>query len=264
MKCKNVECNNDVKKGRVYCSLTCRNVYVNTHLRDYSKNGKGLREACGIESEYLKNPKKCKQCGNPIEYKKRWNKFCGSSCGATHTNKNRCKSVYVRQSETMKRLGYISPKRLNDERVAYLKAPNKCINCNSNLPFNKRTYKFCSQECRSLWSRDDSLQSYRLQCKFNFNLSDYPTEFDFGLVKEHGWYRAKNRGDNLYGVSRDHIYSVKDGFLNNINPLIIAHPANCRLMLHSDNVSKYTDSGITIEELLERIKEWDKKYGLIV
>jgi hypothetical protein len=89
MKCKNIECKNEVKKGRVYCSFKCRNIYVNTHLRDYSKNGKGLRESYGVESEYLKNPKKCKECGLNLPYEKRNNLFCNHSCSASYTNKHR-------------------------------------------------------------------------------------------------------------------------------------------------------------------------------
>ena len=64
------------------------------------------------------------------------------------------------------------------------------------------------------------------------------------------------------GVSRDHMYSVKQGFLNNTDLKIISHPANCRLVLQSDNASKSDACSITLEELLHRIKEWDKKYPL--
>ena len=55
--------------------------------------------------------------------------------------------------------------------------------------------------------------------------------------------------------------SVNDGFKLNINPNLISHPANCRLMIHSENISKNKKSIITEKELLERINNWDKKYG---
>ena len=55
--------------------------------------------------------------------------------------------------------------------------------------------------------------------------------------------------------------SVKYGFLNNIDPQIIAHPANCKLMIQKENTSKYSKSSITLEELLIRIEAWDLKYG---
>lgn len=102
---------------------------------------------------------------------------------------------------------------------------------------------------------------YRLQCRFHFALSDFPDEFDFELIKKYGWYKAKNKGDNLNGVSRDHMYSVMEGYRNNVDPSIIAHPANCRLIRHNDNVSKLDGSTITLEELLDRIEKWNKKYN---
>ena len=57
------------------------------------------------------------------------------------------------------------------------------------------------------------------------------------------------------------MYSVKDGFLNKVDPKILAHPANCRLIRQGENASKKNKSCITLEELLERIKNWDQKYG---
>ena len=37
MKCKNIECQNETKGKNLYCSLTCRNVYVNKYMRNYDK-----------------------------------------------------------------------------------------------------------------------------------------------------------------------------------------------------------------------------------
>ena len=57
------------------------------------------------------------------------------------------------------------------------------------------------------------------------------------------------------------MYSVKDGFENNVPPELLAHPANCRLIIHSENASKHRNSCITLDELKERITLWDKKYN---
>ena len=105
-----------------------------------------------------------------------------------------------------------------------------------------------------------SLTGYRKECSFSFNLSDYPSEFDFLLVEKYGWYRAKNRGDNLNGVSRDHIVSVLFGYENGIDPKIISHPANCQLLRHNENASKNKNCSLTIDELLVKISQWDDKY----
>jgi hypothetical protein len=85
---------------------------------------------------------------------------------------------------------------------------------------------------------------------------DYPDRFELSLVQEHGWYKPVNRGNNLQGVSRDHMISVKYGFDNGVDSGIISHPANCRLMQHTQNASKSSANSITLTALLERIKNW--------
>lgn len=103
-------------------------------------------------------------------------------------------------------------------------------------------------------------QKYYQECQFNFSLNQYPEEFDFNLVEQYGWYQAKNNGNNLNGVSRDHMISIKYGYEHNINPEIIKHPANCQLMIHNENISKHKKCSITIEELLIKIDVWNKKH----
>ncbi len=108
-------------------------------------------------------------------------------------------------------------------------------------------------------SKKSGIQKYRLECDFKFNLSDYPNKFNFSLIQKYGWYKAKNKGNNPNGVSRDHMYSVSEGFKNDVPAEIISHPANCKLMLHRDNNKKKNGCSITLDELKERIREWDKQ-----
>ena len=67
--CKN--CGKIIANGKIYCNQSCRNVFVNKNLRDYSQNGYKLK--IYYRSEYEKNPKKCKLCNNDINYDKRHN-----------------------------------------------------------------------------------------------------------------------------------------------------------------------------------------------
>lgn len=92
-KCKNIECNNETIGKNVYCSLKCRNVYVNKHLRDYSKNGAGLSG----EKEYYDNPKKCLKCNSIIKYEQRRNEYCGHSCSASINNIGRTHSIETKK-----------------------------------------------------------------------------------------------------------------------------------------------------------------------
>lgn len=66
--------------------------------------------------------------------------------------------------------------------------------------------------------------------------------------------------DNGYEIGQqtfhvDHIYSVLDGFKNGIEPAIISHQVNLRILEAKKNSSKGPKSEITLEELLERIKQ---------
>jgi hypothetical protein len=170
--------------------------------------------------------------------------FCSCTCSNSHTF----------SPELKQRL------RLNRKK---LKIGKVCPSC--GIVFYSR-HSTCSRVC-GLKERyknldKDSLIYYRQQCRFNFALSNYPDKFDFDLINEHGWYKAKNHGDNLYGVSRDHMVSVRYGFDNKIPPEIISHPANCQLLLHSDNISKLNKCSISIEELYQKIKAWDEKFPI--
>jgi hypothetical protein len=102
--------------------------------------------------------------------------------------------------------------------------------------------------------------SYRNQCRFRFNVYDYPQEFDLKLLKKYGLYSPTNRKNNLNGISRDHIYSVYDGYVNKIDPQILSHPANCRLIKQNENSKKHKKSEITLIALKKKIYIWDKKY----
>jgi hypothetical protein len=50
----------------------------------------------------------------------------------------------------------------------------------------------------------------------------------------------------------DHIYSVEEGFKNNVPAEVIGHYTNLRMMWHLDNCRKNTKCHITLEQLLER------------
>ena len=129
----------------------------------------------------------------------------------------------------------------------------KCIRCNES-----GTVSYYGKYCERC--KREYMNMYRWKAGFKFNVYDYPTHFDLSLIERYGWYSASNRGGNLNGVSRDHLYSVHDGFVNGIEPSIISHPANCRLVLHRDNQKKKNKSSITLEKLLERIKDFEKTH----
>ena len=133
-----------------------------------------------------------------------------------------------------------------------------CLYCNKEVTTSIRNRKFCSRKCVTEYRKltTPKYQRYWEDCQFKFNVYDYPDKFDLSLIENHGWYKAKNRGDNPNGISRDHMISIKDGFKNNIDSKIMSHPANCQLLKHNENVSKHSNSSLTLDELLVKIKNW--------
>ena len=96
----------------------------------------------------------------------------------------------------------------------------------------------------------DEQITYRNNCKFKFNVFNYPKLFDLDLLKIHGWYHPIK---NPNGISRDHRVSIKYGWLNNISPKYMSHPYNCELLLHVDNTCKKTNNSIGIDELMNLV-----------
>lgn len=227
---------------------------------------------------------KCYYCESMIEdYKSSNRKFCSNSCSSKYNNKNRQldynkfkESICVKCGEGIivnirssnnkckcekckkeNKREYYKKRRLENrkvkvKKVSYKSEIRKCKLCENIAPYRKTYCDECSYSYYEI---------YRPRCNFNFNLSDYPNEFNFDLIREYGWYSPSNKNNNLNGISRDHIYSVRDGFINNIDPKIISHPANCQLLIHKDNNSKNKKSEITINDLFLKIKEFDKKYN---
>ena len=156
--------------------------------------------------------------------------------------------------------GRIIPTRYKKKKLP--RQARICAGCNDffHTIFSSKQ-KYCSSTCRRADQKStDAYVAYYNECKFKFHVYHFPEEFDLSLLEQHGWYKAKNNGDNLKGVSRDHKISVKHGWKNDIPSDVIRHPANCELMLHSDNSSKSDGCSIDLEEFLKEIKIWNAKH----
>ena len=180
----------------------------------------------------------------------KYKKTCSDKCAKQLTKQK------INQEEVNKK---ISIKLKNNTNT--LRKIHYCKNCNKPI-YNSR-HIFCSDDCKLTYSlRNKSQKSlYKHFCKFTFSLNEYPEEFDFELIKKFGWYKAKNRGNNLLGVSRDHKYSCGEGFKELIDPYLISHPANCKLLQHIENSSKYVKCSISLDELKTNVINWNNKYG---
>lgn len=223
------------------------------------KNKTVIDERLGEVKEHTKS---CKKCGKEYTVTCREAHLNNSKHVAQYCSRT-CRNTRNHSEETKNKIrSGILNYNYSDPNYKKPICKKLCLNCGSLVKKTKRT--FCSVKCANehrVKSIDlESLSAYRHACKFKFSLKSFKDEFDFSLIEAHGWYSAANHGNNLNGVSRDHIVSVRFGFDNKIDPSIISHPANCQLLLHSENASKHKSCGMTIEQLLEKIRLWDLKY----
>jgi hypothetical protein len=219
-----------------------RSMYSDPLWRASVSHGKQLKRAVVC--------KECPKCHTTFEitrsvdkhgvqkYRKKEKQFCSRGCANGHEHTPEWKE-HISQT-------------LSKPLVR-----NLCLQCGVEF-YRGKHQKYCSRECVNLSRRLNLMpkRQYRLACRFTFSLANFPDKFDFSLIKQYGWYKAKNRGNNLDGISRDHMYSINDGFKNGVSSKILSHPANCKLLRHSENLIKMTKSSITLDELKDRIKTW--------
>lgn len=221
-----------------FCSLSCSSRF-NNKLATEKKI-----------SKYSIAPALCTCCTTSLPYEKRKNKFCSISCSTTFNN--------VKKDYTKFKPGPVPKEKLLFCPIKF----NLCKHTNKWYS-NKNpdgTIRRCSPYIKTI------KEQYYNEARFKFNVYHYPNEFDLFLIEQHGWYtcpglKRKGHLKNINGVSRDHIISVSYGFANNIDPKIIAHPANCRIMIHLDNKIKHGNCALTLHQLLEKITTWDQKYS---
>lgn len=204
--------------------------------------------------------------------------FCSISCANSHIVSDETKEKISNSIKEyiLKNGGFgCLPKDVNfinkEKRI--------CENCGNEFTPKTTKQKYCCNDCyeshklvklymRKFNCAEEDIEKnkvlfslYKRQCKFTFCIYDYTNEFNISLIKENGWYSASNRGNNLNGVSRDHKFSVNEGFKQKIDPYLISHPANCELILQNDNSSKHDKCSLTIDKLIQNVNEWNEKYG---
>lgn len=238
-------------------------------LSEYKRNvKKGIKNYCNrkcyFNSKKNNNIKNCKNCNTEIINGDSRKIFCSKSCSAIYNNKNRKGEKRHISEEGKKNIRNARNNRLGITEIinSYYSNPKTCKHCNSVLEFKFRKRVFCNIKCKNTYNQKNmsEYQIYHSKCKFDFNLKTYKDEFDFSIVKKYGWYSPTNKNNNLNGISRDHIISISFGFENNIDPKLISHPANCKLMQQKMNSSKHKKCDLNINDLVIKINNWNNKY----
>lgn len=214
-------------------------------------------------------------------------KFCSTSCSATFNNCRRGPRSLETKEKIRNSLKIFLEKLSEDEYKEYMRKTHPRSKVVIEKPKNKKTKPeiigpytkiylcTCKHSGKQFYSKTvkqihpdlrQNRSQYGYSCRFNFGISNYPEWFPdaSSLIKKYGWYSTPGSRKgirNVNGISRDHLYSVSDGWTNNVPPEIIRHPANCELVPHKENQSKKTKSKITLTELYQRIDRFNQMYG---
>lgn len=97
--------------------------------------------------------------------------------------------------------------------------------------------------------KTDELEKYYSDVWYYTNISynKFYSDININNVK---------RGHRTYHL--DHKISITYGFINNIDPSIIGHKCNLEILYYKDNLIKGTKCSLSLDELLNRIKEYEQ------
>lgn len=111
--------------------------------------------------EYYKNPKLCKECGEPISYeKKNEREFCNSSCSAKFNNKRRNVTDEQKLKTSLTLLKGGIKKIRNKEIIIVKDVVRVCLNCSKEFIIEKdgnkklSRRKYCCKECSNIGMRE--------------------------------------------------------------------------------------------------------------
>lgn len=155
-------------------------------------------------------------------------KFCSSSCSARYNNSKR-----VRTEESKRRTSQTIKAGLASGKIT------------PGVPPSRKGKRYRVEQ-------EDFMDYKTYRRAARFRISDFTNIQGYSLVESHGWYDTTDTSM----ASKDHMFSVKDGWLNKISPELIAHPANCQIIPFKENRNKSDQSCITLAELYDRIKNW--------
>ena len=93
----------------------------------------------------------------------------------------------------------------------------------------------------------------------------YESTVDYYTIKTYTKFKNEinplnlTRGRTKGSHQLDHIVSKVDGFTWGLDPMLLTHPANLRMLTISENISKGATSHYTKEQLLEAIAVWEDR-----
>ena len=178
MKCNWKECDNEIKKGRKFCSQSCnakdRNSKIRSNFIDFN-----IQRSIRTEKEYLDNPNICPSCNNIIEYNKRRNKFCNHKCSAFYHNS---KCITPQKEKNISKNPWTEERR----RLWGIKMKNRIVNYHIWTEEEKESARQRSKKInKEYWTEERRIeQSQRMKRIIQENPESYSSKNVCGRNKQ--------------------------------------------------------------------------------
>lgn len=237
-KCKHCD-ENEVEftyftKGyRDYCSVKCssnsedkKNAIISTCIEKYGVEniGEATREKALITM--------CDRYGSHIsktdKYKEKIRKTSLHRFGVEHPFKS--EDVKIKIKETcLKRYGYENATKNEEVNKKQLKTRKE----------NGHIYKWSEKELESIQLYRSAVNYYTKKTYETHRQEINPDNLDRGMHTNH----------------IDHIFPVIKGWLNDVDPKLISHPKNLKLLSSEENRSKGDRTELSLEDFINMIKD---------
>jgi hypothetical protein len=258
------------------CNKDCDSLRkLSKHIRDTHKNI-SIKD---YYDSYLKkeNEGLCVICGNKTNYRsigEGYQKTCSHKCGCIH-HRQQLKNDPKKQQLFIDKLSKLQTdvwrqREITGQKEKIMKKAGETSRANNNkMTQEERNKKF---NWRLKATDEQLLEAHKKQCitkgtqfidKLNtlepeswvyYNMIvRYLTEINYKKYKH--IINPLNLKRSRYEYNLDHIFSVAEGFVQNISPEIIASVINLQMLSSFENCSKNSESWMSKEELLEK---WEK------
>jgi hypothetical protein len=142
-------------------------------------------------------------------------------------------------------------KPINKRKAGGKKHYKKLYGDNWQEKWNERVNKY--RKTINAVELIDEFKKYHRKCM----LHTHNTIIFYGDYIENLHLRGK-----IHDYHLDHVFSIKEGFLNDIDPQIIAHVTNLKNIKSFDNCSKGSKCDKTIDQLFEDINKFNEEKKL--
>ena len=226
----------------------------------------------------------CKECGNEVKYKRLvdgYSEYCSDKCVKVSEDyhkkwketwkKNNSDGKFIdKRNETLtEKYGSTFNNFIKEKRKQSNLKKYGVENVFQIDKIKKRRKETLKQKYGSEnFNNTDKTRTTRIYNQTQIDDEKIDSFIDYKKIvtnRTNTIYRNNKKNINPKDLTRsikqyhlDHIYSIKQGFLNNLPLSIITHPCNLHLIHYKVNLKKQDNCWISIEELLNRIINYNE------